>query len=64
MTDHMIVEPFMHHQDLRTTGDVRMDCHGEDRVVHFPVHPIELIAPRFFEMSRTDEPVAVRRLFL
>ena len=41
----IIVDPLEHQQNLRPAGDVRMNGHGEDRVIVLAIDPVELVAP-------------------
>ena len=50
----------MHHDFLPYY--VRVDRHGEDRIVVFAIDPIELVAPHLLDIAWIDEAVAVRRL--
>ena len=59
MTDDVIEHSLEHQQHLRTAGHIRMDGHGEDGVIHFPVNPVELISPYVLEVPRIDETVGV-----
>src|SRR4051812_38200128 len=62
MTADVIEQPLQHQQYLRPAGYVGMDGKREYRVIHFPIDPVELIAPHFLEVSWIDEAVGVRRL--
>ena len=53
-------QSLQHEQHLRPAGHVRVDGYGENGVVHFPVHPVEFVAPHLFDIARIDETVAVR----
>src|ERR1700691_3035149 len=59
MFGDIVVDALQHQQDLRPSGNVRMNGHGEHGVVVFAVDPIELIAPQLFDVARLDEAVTV-----
>ena len=56
-------QALQHQQNLRTARHIGVDGKGEDGIIHLAVHPIELVAPHFFDVTRVDEPVRVRGLF-
>src|ERR1700728_4388904 len=61
MTDHVMIEPFQHHQDVRTPRDVRMDGDWEHGIIVLAINPIELVAPHLLDGVWADEAVAVGR---
>src|ERR1700690_3222989 len=54
-------QPLEHHDDLRATTHVRMDGEAERGIVHLPVGPGELPAPKVLGVAGVDEGVTVRR---
>ena len=59
MRREVIEESFQHQEDLRTAGDIWVQGHRIDRLVHFPVHPVELVTPELFDIARVHEAVRV-----
>src|ERR1700733_1655656 len=55
-------QTLQHQNDLRATTDIRMNREAERGVVHLAIDPVELIAPKRFDVARIHKAVAVRRL--
>ena len=51
MTADVVDQPFMHQQHLRPAGDIRVNGHGEDRVVELAVDPVELVTPHLLDLE-------------
>jgi hypothetical protein len=58
MPVYVFDEPLEHQENLRATGDVRMNSQWKYRPFIFAVYPVELIAPQLFHVARVDEAVA------
>src|SRR5690625_1115122 len=56
----VVEDALEHEQHLRPAGDVGVDGEGEDRVVHLPVHPVELVLPQLLDDLRGDETSSIR----
>src|SRR5699024_8928725 len=54
-------ETLQHELYLRAARDIGVQGDGEDRVIVLAVDPIELVAPKIFNITRADKAVAVRR---
>lgn len=59
----LLHSPFQHHQRVRVSTDVRMDCHRINEFVVLPIEVVELIEPQLLNVSRIDPTVAIRRRF-
>jgi hypothetical protein len=61
--DRLLLLPFVHQYDLRTSRYVRVDADGEDELIVFPVAVVELVPPEILDIPGVDESVAIGRRF-
>ena len=61
----LLVIPFMHQQEVRSTRNIRMHRDREDaylvRIVsHFPVEIVEMVSPEVLDITRIHPTMAIR----